>query len=139
MEKDKILLIGNSEIVIVSGNNSNDTLLVELLYGNDLNFEIYCDTSAEHLAFKKGFSVKNTKKVRIVEFDDEIYLRAKRDKESIAPICIEECGETLNVIDLLETDCTSTVEDMKGDITQVAQNFEIVEGRPFLMEDKFSI
>ena len=81
MEKDKIILIGNSEIVIVSGNNSNDTLLVELLYGNDLNFEIYCDTSAEHLAFKKGFSVKNTKKVRIVEFDDEIYLRAKRDKK----------------------------------------------------------
>lgn len=138
MEKDKIIIVSNRETVIVSGNNTNDSLMVEILYGNNLNFEIYCDTSAEQLAFKKGFSV-NGNRVRIVEFEDEIYLRAISDKEAIAPICIEECGDSLNVIDLLETDCTSIVEDMKGSIKDISQNFDIVEGRPFLMEDEFSV
>ena len=137
MEKDKIILVKNSESVIVSGNNSDDCILVEI-NGGDLNFKLYCHISAEQLAIKKGFSIK-AKPLRIVEFEDEIYLRAKSDKDALAPTCITEDGDMLNVVNLLETDCTSTIYDMQGDVNQVAQNFDIVEGRPFLMEDEFSL
>lgn len=138
MEKDKIILVGNNDFVVLQGENVKDVITAQI-YNDALNFILYEDMPAERVAFNKGYSVENTKKIRIVEFEDEIYLRAKSDKEAIAPICIEECGDTLNVIDLLDTDCTSTVEDMKGDVAQVAQNFDIVEGRPFLMEDEFSV
>ncbi|MBQ7797613.1 MAG: hypothetical protein IJ371_00635 [Clostridia bacterium] len=138
MEKDKIVLVGNNEYVIIKGNNCKSIVGVDII-DDILTFSVYKSISAEHLGFTKAFSVKNKKRVRIVEFEDEIYLRAKHDKESIAPICIEECGDTLNVIDLLDTDCDNIVEDMQGDINQVSQNFEIVEGRPFLMEDEFSV
>ena len=138
MDKDKIILVGKNEYVIAKGNNSNGIVGIDII-DDTLTFSVYKTISAKHLAFKKSFSVKNKKRVRVVEFENEIYLRAKRDKEAIAPICIEEDGNTLNVIDLLETDCTSTVEDMQGDIAQVSQNFDIVEGRPFLMEDEFSL
>lgn len=138
MEKDKIIIISNNDFVILKGENVKDVISVQI-YNNALNFILYEDMSAERVAFNKGFSVENTKKIRIVEFEDEIYLRAKSDKEVIAPICIEECGDTLNVIDMLETDCDSLVDDMKGSIKDIEQNFEIVEGRPFLMEDQFSV
>lgn len=138
MEKDKIILVGNNDFVVLQGENVKDVITAQI-YNDALNFILYEDMPAERVAFNKGYSVENTKKIRIVEFEDEIYLRAKSDKQAIAPICIEECGNTLNVIDLLDTDCTSTVEDMKGDVAQVAQNFDIVEGRPFLMEDEFSV
>lgn len=138
MEKDKIILVSNNDFVVLQGENVKDVITAQI-YNDALYFILYEDMPAERVAFNKGYSVENTKKIRIVEFEDEIYLRAKSDKQAIAPICIEECGDTLNVIDLLETDCTSTVEDMKGDVAQVAQNFDIVEGRPFLMEDEFSL
>ena len=138
MEKDKIILISNNDFVVIKGKDVKDVISAQI-YDNDLNFILYEDMPAERVAFNKGYSVENTKKIRIVEFEDEIYLRAKRDKDAIAPICIEEDGDTLNVIDLLETDCDNIVEDMKGDINQVAQNFDIIEGRPFLMEDEFSL
>ena len=136
--KDKIILIRNGETVIATGNNTGASLVIEINSGN-LDFELYCHTSAEQVALKKGFAV-NGNRVRIVEFEDEIYLRAKSDKEAIAPICIEERESTLlTIVDLRETDCTSIVEDMKGNVNQVAQNFDIVEGRPFLTEDEFSL
>ncbi len=138
MEKDKIILVSSNDFVVIKGENVKDVISAQI-YNEELQFVLYEDMPAERVAFNKGYSVENTKKIRIVEFEDEIYLRAKRDKEAIAPICIEECGDTLNVIDLLETDCDSIVEDMQGDIKQVAQNFAIVEGRPFLMEDEFSV
>ena len=138
MEKDKIILISNNDFLVIKGENVKDVISAQI-YDNDLNFILYENIPAERVAFNKGYSVENTKKIRIVEFEDEIYLRAKRDKDAIAPICIEECGDTLNVIDLLETDCDNIIEDMKGDINQVSQNFDIVEGRPFLMEDEFSL
>ena len=138
MEKDKIIIVYNHEIVVISGNNCNTALTVEI-NNNNLDFEIYQNKKAESIAFKKGYSVNRKLNVRIVEFEDEIYLRAKRDNEALAPICIEECGDSLNVIDLLETDCGNIVEDMQGDVCDVAQNFDIVEGRPFLMEDEFSL
>lgn len=138
MEKDKIILISKSEYVIAKGNNCNAIVGIDIV-DNILTFSVYKTISAERLGLSKSFSVKNKKRVRIVEFEDEIYLRVKSDKEAIAPICIEECGGTLNIVDLRETDCDSIVEDMKGNATQVAQNFDIVEGRPFLMEDEFSV
>ena len=138
MEKDKIILIGNNDFVVIQSENSKDVISAQI-YDNSLNFILYEDMPAERVAFNKGYSVENIKKIRIVEFEDEIYLRAKSDIDAVAPICIEEDGDTLNVVDLLETDCTSIVDDMQGNIKQVSQNFEIVEGRPFLMEDEFSI
>lgn len=138
MEKDKIILVSNNDFVVIKGENTKDVISAQI-YDNSLNFILYEDMPAERVAFNKGYSVENTKKIRIVEFEDEIYLRAKSDIDAIAPICIEEDGDTLNVVDLLETDCTSTIEDMQGDVSQVSQNFDIVEGRPFLMEDEFSL
>lgn len=138
MEKDKIIIVSNNDFVVIKGENSKDVISAQI-YNDELQFILYEDMPAERVAFNKGYSVENIKKIRIVEFEDEIYLRAKSDKDAIAPICIEECGDTLNVIDLLETDCTSTIEDMKGSIKDISQNFDIVEGRPFLMEDEFSL
>ena len=139
MEKDKIILISNNDFVVIKGENVQNEVVAVQIHNNALNFISYEDISAECVALHKGYSVKNTRTIRIVEFEDEIYVRAKSDNEAIAPICIEECGDTLNVIDLLETDCDSIVEDMNGDVNQVSQNFDIVEGRPFLMEDEFSL
>lgn len=138
MEKDKIILVGSNDFVVIQGENSKDVISAQI-YDDALNFILYEDMPAERIAFNKGYSIENIKKIRIVEFEDEIYLRAKSDIEAIAPICIEECGDTLNVIDLLETDCGSIVQDMQGNTSQIAQNFEIIEGRPFLMEDEFSV
>ena len=138
MENDKIILVGNNDFVVIKGENCKDVISAQI-YDNDLNFILYEDMSAERVAFNKGYSIENTKKIRIVEFAGEIYLRAKRDKKALAPICIEEDGDTLNIVDIYETDCISTIEDMKGNIDEVSENFEIVEGRPFLMEDEFSV
>jgi hypothetical protein len=138
MENDKIILVSNNDFVVIQSENSKDVISVQI-YDNSLNFILYEDMPAERVAFNKGYSVENTKKIRIVEFEDEIYLRAKRDTEAVAPICIEEDGDTLNIVDMYETDCINTIEDMKGNIDEVSENFEIVEGRPFLMEDEFSV
>ncbi len=138
MEKDKIVLISNNDFVVIKGENVKDVVSAQI-YNNALNFVLYEDMPAERVAFNKGYSVENNKQICIVEFEDEIYLRAKSDKDANVPICIEECGDTLNVVDLLDTDCDSIVEDMKGDVSKIAQNFDIVEGRPFLMEDEFSV
>ena len=139
MDKDKIVLVSNNDFVVLKGENVTKEVVAVQIHNKSLNFISYEDISAECIAFHKCYSVKNTRNIRIVEFEDEIYVRAKSDKEAIVPMCIEECGDTLNIVDLLETDCDSTVEDMKGNINQISQNFEIVEGRTFLMEDEFSI
>ena len=81
----------------------------------------------------------NNKKVNTYNFEDEIYLRAKADTEAIAPFCITEYGNTLNLLNLNETDCTSIVDDMMGSEKDIAENFEILEGQPYLIEDEFSI
>ena len=138
MQKDKIIMISTKDFVVLKGENVKDVVTAQLC-NNILNFISYEHESVEEIAFRKGYSVSNNKTIRIVEFEDEIYLRAKSDKEAIAPICIEECDNKLHIVDLRQTDCTSIVEDMQGDISQVSQNFDIVEGRPFLMEDEFSL
>ena len=136
--KDKIILLGKNEIVSIAGNNSRDVVVVNII-NDELNFAVYQNSSAQRVATTRSFVTGNNKPLRMVDFDDEIYLRAKSDTEAIAPICIEENGNRLDIIDLLATDCTSTVEDMKGDIKRVAENFDIVTGEYFLKEDSFSL
>ena len=138
MEKDKIIILKNNEVAIIASDNCKDAVVAEIV-NNNLNFRLYKNLSGEQLAFKVGFSVKNKKNIQIYEFDTEIYLRAKSDIDANAPICIEEDGDTLRIVNLLETDCTSTVDDMVGDVKDISKNFDIAKSRPFLMEDEFSV
>ncbi len=137
MAKDKIIFVDSDELLIVKGNNANTVIGVEMVNTN-LFFSIYRDVSVMQCEFKQSSSIKN-KSVRIVEFDDKIYLRIKKDTNSNIPICIKEDGDTLKIIDLREIYYLHIAKDILGNLKSVTKNFEIVEGRPFLMEDEFSL
>jgi len=136
MEKNKIVLLKRSEIAVLRGNSKE--FVVAEIDNENLNFSIYKKSSEEAVVYRLAVAINN-KKLNTYEFEDEIYLRAKSDTEAIAPFCITEYGNTLNLLNLNETDCTSIVDDMMGSEKDIAENFEILEGQPYLIEDEFSV
>ena len=137
MGKDKIILLKRNEMAVLKGSNSKDFVVAEI-DNNNLNFSIYSNTSVEEVKFRLAYSVNN-KSVNTYDFEDEVYLRAKSDTEANAPFCIEEAEDSVTLVDLWDTDCSIIIENMMGCEKDVAKNFEVLEGQPFLMEDEFSI
>lgn len=137
MGKDKIILLKRNEIAVLKGANVKDFVVAEI-DNNNLNFSIYSNSSAEEVKFRLAYSVNN-KSVNTYDFEDEVYLRAKSDTEANAPFCIEEAEDSVTLVDLWDTDCSIIIENMMGCEKDVAKNFEVLEGQPFLMEDEFSI
>ena len=137
MGKDKIILLKRNEIAVLKGANVKDFVVAEI-DNNNLNFSIYSNSSAEEVKFRLAYSVNN-KSVNTYNFEDEVYLRAKSDTEANAPFCIEECEDSVSLVDLWDTDCSIIIGNMMGSEKDVAQNFEVLEGQPFLMEDEFSV
>lgn len=137
MGKDKIILLKRNEMAVLKGSNSKDFVVAEI-DNNNLNFSIYSNTSVEEVKFRLAYSISN-KSVNTYDFEDEVYLRAKSDTEANAPFCIEEAEDSVTLVDLWDTDCSIIIENMMGCEKDVAKNFEVLEGQPFLMEDEFSI
>ncbi|MBO5910159.1 MAG: hypothetical protein J6Q15_01480 [Clostridia bacterium] len=136
--KDQIILLGKSEIALIAGNSSRDVVAVNII-DNELNFAVYKNSSAKRVATNRSFAVKNNKPVRMINFDGEIYLRALVDENAFSPICIEENGDALNLIDLLHTGCYGVVDAMKGDIKRVSESFDIAKGDYFLNDNQYTL